>query len=151
LFVGWTRSAEGMVVRVSAIDVMPALSDRDVLLVDAVALRVVELLDERALRPREPHDQLVDAQGLADALGVARSFVYRHSGMLGAVRLGDGPRAPVRFDIETAREAISCWHSRRSPDQTADKHGGNGPSRRGRGRRLPNGLPEPGQILRSRP
>jgi hypothetical protein len=136
---------------VNAIDRMPTLTDRDVLLVDAVAVRVVELLDERAFRPRDTHDQLVDAQALADALGVARSFVYRHGGMLGAVRLGDGPRAPVRFDIETAREAIACWHSRRSPDQTADKHGESGQSQRGRRRRLPNGLPEPGRILRSRP
>jgi len=69
-------------------------------LVEAVARRVVELLDER-VRPAG----LVDAGTLARLLGISRSTVYDHVEELGGRRLGDGPRAPVRFDVETALEA----------------------------------------------
>lgn len=46
---------------------------------------------------------LVDAQAVADALGVSRSTVYDHAADLGGLRLGDGPRARLRFDLHDAR------------------------------------------------
>ena len=69
----------------------------------AVAERVVERLRDEAAAPSEPG--LVDAAALARALGVSTGFVYSRSSELGAVRLGNGPRARLRFDLERAVEA----------------------------------------------
>ena len=49
--------------------------------------------------------RMIDAAELADALGVARSYVYAHATELGAVRLG-GERGRLRFDLATARAAF---------------------------------------------
>jgi hypothetical protein len=63
------------------------------LVADALAVR---------LGPSAPGaaGDLVDPQAVADRYGVKRDFVYRHAAELGAVRLGEGPRAPLRFDLE---------------------------------------------------
>jgi hypothetical protein len=47
---------------------------------------------------------LVDAQDLAEQLGVARDWIYANAERLGVVRLGTGPCARLRFDVERARE-----------------------------------------------
>jgi hypothetical protein len=57
---------------------------------------VLELVDERQAR------ELVDAGELARALGVEREWVYEHSDQLGAIRLGDGPRPRLRFEVGRA-------------------------------------------------
>ncbi|MDQ3647482.1 MAG: hypothetical protein M3433_02655 [Actinomycetota bacterium] len=44
--------------------------------------------------------RLVDAATVADALGVSRAYVYANAADLGALRLGTGPRARLRFDLE---------------------------------------------------
>jgi hypothetical protein len=49
---------------------------------------------------------LVDAATVAKALGLSRAAVYARANELGAVRLGDGSRARLRFDVERAREAL---------------------------------------------
>ena len=49
---------------------------------------------------------LVDARTLAAEFGVARDWVYANADRLGAVRLGDGPRARLRFDVARARERL---------------------------------------------
>lgn len=68
--------------------------------VEAIARRVAELV---APAPT----QLLDARALAARLGVTRGWVYVHASTLGAVRLGTGPRAPLRFDLELARRAAT--------------------------------------------
>jgi len=50
--------------------------------------------------------QLLDARELADALNVSVDYVYGHASDLGAMRLGDGPRARLRFDLSTARRVM---------------------------------------------
>ncbi len=70
--------------------------------VEAIALRVVTLLEKNGLRQRE----LIGAAELARRLGVDRSWVYSHAIELGAVKLGDGPRARLRFDPEVAERAL---------------------------------------------
>jgi hypothetical protein len=64
--------------------------------VEAIALRLAELVGPAP-------DRMLDARELAERLGVRRAWVYSHAAMLGAVRLGNGPRAPLRFDLERAR------------------------------------------------
>jgi hypothetical protein len=85
------------------------------------ALRaVVESLAARLPVDAPARGSLVDAATLADELGVHRSFVYQHREMLGAIRLGAGPKAPLRFDVEAARQAMACLVGRgRRPASSA--------------------------------
>jgi hypothetical protein len=50
----------------------------------------------------------VDAAAVARHLGVDRSYVYEHSTELGAVRLGDGPRARLRFNLAVVDEPLAA-------------------------------------------
>jgi len=54
----------------------------------------------------------VDAQAVADYLGVTRSYIYEHAVELGARRLGTGPKARLRFSLEDVEAAVSCSQSR---------------------------------------
>jgi hypothetical protein len=49
---------------------------------------------------------LVDARQLARELGVSLDYVYAHATELGAMRLGSGPKARIRFDLGRARQAL---------------------------------------------
>lgn len=112
---------------------------------DAVVARLLPALG--ALDDRRPR-ALVDAAELAEHLGVERSFVYEHADALGAVRLGDGPKARLRFDVD---EAASRYASKSS--HAVDAPSGGGSAGRGgrRAARLPNRLPEPGSVLAVKP
>jgi hypothetical protein len=50
---------------------------------------------------------LLSASALAEALGLSRSWVYEHADELGAMRIGSGSKARLRFDAEQARMALS--------------------------------------------
>jgi hypothetical protein len=85
--------------------------------VEAVARRTVELL-----RGDQPAAfALVDARELAAVLGVSIDYVYGHATQLGAVRLGSGRRARIRFDVDMARTALD--ESRRRPPGRPRKNG----------------------------
>lgn len=75
-----------------------ALSDADI---EAVATRVADLL-----RVGQASAQLVDATEIARRFGVSRDFVYDHADDLGAVRLGNGPKARLRFDPAKVGRAL---------------------------------------------
>ena len=66
------------------------------------------------LEQRRADGGLVTAGELAERLGVDRDFVYEHATRLGAVRLGAGPKARLRFDLGEAEKAITCLSSRGS-------------------------------------
>jgi hypothetical protein len=94
---------------------------------------------------------LVDASALAEALGVSRDYVYEHADQLGAVQLGDGPKARKRFDVDTARAALACYASKRSQPLDANagaKSAPPAPQRRGS---LATRRPLPGSLLADRP
>ncbi|HUB99070.1 MAG TPA: hypothetical protein VMS11_04525 [Solirubrobacterales bacterium] len=104
--------------------------------VEAIARRVVVLLEERGLRQRE----LIGAAELARRLGVDRSWVYSHAIELGAVKLGDGPRARLRFDLEIAERALrrgdevpAADPPARSGERADRRRGGGGDGRPGPG------------------
>jgi hypothetical protein len=78
--------------------------------VEAVALRVVELLEERRVSPAPG---LVDAQMVADRLGVTRDYVYAHAAELGGRRIGSGSRPRWRFDLDAA---AACFVGRSSSE-----------------------------------
>ena len=64
------------------------------------------------MRAREP---LVGVREIAEYLSVNPSWVYEHAAELGARRLGDGPRARLRFSVAEVDECLSaCSASRES-------------------------------------
>ncbi len=75
-----------------------ALSEADI---EAVATRVADLL-----RMGQASAELADAAEIARRFGVSRDFVYDHADDLGAVRLGNGPKARLRFDPARVSRAL---------------------------------------------
>lgn len=69
-------------------------------LADAIADRLGDA-SERLVAPA-----VVDAATLASRLGVSSQWVRDHAEDLGGWRLGDGPKAPYRFDAHTAIRAM---------------------------------------------
>ena len=54
--------------------------------------------------------RLLTAAEVAERLHVSRAYVYEHASELGALRLGDGPKAHLRFD----EDALACYTSKGS-------------------------------------
>lgn len=74
-------------------------------LVDAVANRVLERLDERGIS--RVGGALLTTTQVAERLGVSQAWVYAHASELGVIRLGSGDRPRLRFDPETVAERLS--------------------------------------------
>lgn len=70
--------------------------------IEAIAARVARLMS--ATRPTGL--SLLDPKELAAELRVSVDYVYAHAANLGAMRLGDGPKARLRFDLHAARQAM---------------------------------------------
>ncbi len=83
--------------------------------IEQIAQRVAQLLHERSDTSSQPA-QLLDAAQLATHLGVTRTWVYEHAHQLGAIRLGTGTKARLRFDLDTATNAIERLQEKPSPD-----------------------------------
>jgi hypothetical protein len=104
--------------------------------IEAVARRVIELLGEEAPFP----SGLIDAAEVARRLGVAHSTVYEKAAELGAIRLGDGPRARLRFDprlVERMLDRSGAALVAARPNR-GERAGGDG---RGGGRAVPTSCP----------
>jgi hypothetical protein len=87
---------------------MPAddrvLTDGDVkAIAEATATRLAEIVSAAP-----GTFALVDARQLARDLGVSLDYVYAHATELGAMRLGSGPKARIRFDLDRARQALEA-------------------------------------------
>jgi hypothetical protein len=67
-------------------------------LVDAVARRVLELAAEAQAADGDEPSELLTVADVAARLRVTPKWVYAHQQELGAIRLGDGPKARLRFD-----------------------------------------------------
>ena len=76
---------------------------------EATARKLAEIVGSPA-----PTFGLVDARELAADLGVSPDYVYAHATELGAMRLGFGPKARIRFDLDRARQALEA-RTRRAP------------------------------------
>jgi hypothetical protein len=85
-------------------------------LIDAVARRFLELVREAgAATGADPPDLLTVAE-VAERLKMSPKWVYAHQRRLGVIKLGDGPKARLRFDpraVEELRQPDA------GPDQTA--------------------------------
>jgi hypothetical protein len=74
----------------------------DLALVDLIAERVLELLGDRD----GDEIQLLTVAQVARRFQVHPSWVYANARRLGALRLGTGPKAPLRFDPRRVALAV---------------------------------------------
>lgn len=87
-------------------------------LVDAIARRVVELLEgSRARADAGAASACLTVSQVAARYRVSRSWVYGHQRELGAMRLGEGPRARLRFDPQVVADAIAAFDRRDAPPE----------------------------------
>ena len=85
--------------------------DRDVTLsaedVEAIAEATARKLAAFIAERRKTFG-LVGPRELAEGLGVSLDYVYAHAAELGAMRLGSGPKARIRFDLDRARQSLEA-------------------------------------------
>jgi hypothetical protein len=84
--------------------------------IEAIAVRAAHHVVQLLERPGPGAFQLLEPKQLAAALNVSLDYVYAHAADLGVMRLGDGPKARLRFDLQTARAAM---RSRKQPPTAA--------------------------------
>src|SRR3954453_7044595 len=85
---------------VSADGAMP--TELDLKLVDLIAQRVLQMIGDR----EGDGVQLLTVAQVARRFQVHPSWVYANARRLGALRLGTGPRAPLRFDPDRVALAV---------------------------------------------
>lgn len=107
---------------------------------EAIARKVVELLEKRGLQKRD----LVDAAELARRFGIERSWVYSHAIELGAVKLGSGAKPRLRFDPQIAAKVLRKAGEGSAADPPARSGERADQPQRGRGSEVPL-LPFDGQ------
>ena len=66
--------------------------------VDVVARRVIELTRQAESAQGQTDSDLLTVAEVAARLRVGPGWVYAHQHELGAIKLGDGPKARIRFD-----------------------------------------------------
>src|SRR4051812_32020806 len=107
----------------------------DLTLVDLIAERVLELLGDRD----GGETQLLTVAQVARRFQVHPSWVYANARRLGALRLGTGPKAPLRFDPRRVALAVedlppsSGQSVERTPAREAAGPSGPAAARRRRG------------------
>src|SRR5205823_3993897 len=91
----------------------------DAATITAVAVAVADELDVR-----ERHRTgWVDAAAVARHLCCDRTWVYEHANELGAIKLGNGPKAHIRFRLEEVdRNLTLCSGTRGSNAQPSTAH-----------------------------
>jgi hypothetical protein len=98
--------------------------------IEAIARAVAEILRQDG---PPATGELLTAADVAQRFGVTRQWAYQHAGQLGALRLGDGPKARLRFDpakVTAALDACSLSRQPQEPQTRSVK-----PNRRPRARR----------------
>ena len=96
--------------------------------VEALASRVVELLRHESRLAGH-----LDTAAVARMLGVSGDWVREHAAELGAIRVGDGPKGTLRFDVERVKRALD---RRRLGSPGGSKRLRPGPARRSSGVQL---------------
>jgi hypothetical protein len=93
-----------------------AFTERDVeAIADATAQRIAAIVGAPLAT-----FALVDARQLATELGVSTDYIYAHATELGAMRLGAGPKARIRFDVDRACQALEArtrWRNGKRRDR----------------------------------
>jgi hypothetical protein len=123
--------------------------------IEQIAQRVAQLLQHDPHEPRaqtqDPPERLLTATELARRLGVKRPWVYEHAVELGARRLGGGPKARLRFDLEAALASELCSRGGTPAGAAPSPPAEPAPAGHERRRRPPTRPSQPGSVLVVRP
>ena len=92
----------------------------DLSFVDAVARRVVELLREEGAVSRAA-PRLLTVAAVSQEFGVSTDWLYANARPLGAIRLGSGPRARLRFDRATIADRIAKVASHAARERSSQR------------------------------
>jgi hypothetical protein len=76
--------------------------------VDVVARRIIELTHEASSARRHQEGDLLTVAEVAARLRVSPGWVYAHKHELGVIKLGDGPKARIRFDPAVVDEQLAA-------------------------------------------
>ena len=89
---------------------------------ERLAALVADHLADRLEQPAaaRPAPAMLTAAQVAERFGITPEWVRDHADELGAVRLGDGPRPRLRFDVAEVAAALTA-HERRKGSQAADR------------------------------
>ncbi len=112
--------------------------------VEQIAIRVTQLL--RHERPHVRADSApvwMTAKELARHLKLNPAWIYEHAQELGAIRTGKGPKARMRFNLETATEALR--EHQKTPGPTGEAR-----TTRTRARVVPSAYPLDAPLLKVR-
>jgi len=88
-------------------------------LIDAVARRVLELVVEHDTGSGYTQTGLLTVAEVAQRLRVSTKWVYTHQRRLGAIKLGDGPKARLRFDPGAVAAELDCAERERGVRHSA--------------------------------
>jgi transposase-like protein len=105
--------------------------------IDAVARRVVQLCVGADSDKQRPDGELLTVSEVARRLNVSPHWVYAHKRDLGVIRLGDGPKARLRFHLA----AVLAELDRRSESPRSDGNGDGEARKRTRRRLISTPLP----------
>jgi hypothetical protein len=76
--------------------------------------QLADAIADRLEARRFEGSRWVSVAVVAAHLSVERSYVYEHATELGARRLGDGPKARLRFRLDLVDQSIPCVTGRES-------------------------------------
>jgi excisionase family DNA binding protein len=77
-----------------------------------------ELGEIRRLLERQDSTRLLTVEEAANRLSVSVDYCYRHANRLGAIRLGEGQRQPLRFPANVVELAMAKDPDSRSTSST---------------------------------
>jgi hypothetical protein len=104
------RRGLGAIVRQVAVDLTPQT-------IEQIATRVATLIRRQQQNQQQGQKEpgMVTVSQLASYLKLNAAWVYEHADELGAIRIGSGPKARIRFDFQTAKAALKKLQATREP------------------------------------
>jgi hypothetical protein len=82
-------------------------SDNSLTLTEEQLDRLADLLAIKLAAIRPAARPMLTVEDICATFQVSRAWVYENAGRLGGVKLGPGPRAPLRFDANRVTAALS--------------------------------------------
>jgi hypothetical protein len=106
------RRGLGAIARQVAVDLTPHA-------IEQIAIRVATLVHRQQQNQEQEQTEqapgMVTVSQLASYLKLNPAWVYEHADELGAIRIGSGPKARIRFDFQTAKAALKKLQATSEP------------------------------------
>lgn len=84
--------------------------DGGIMLTDEQLDRLADRVAVRLAAAKPAARPMLTVDDVSKSFKVSRAWVYENAARLGGVKLGDGPRAPLRFDPVEVRRLLAPLH-----------------------------------------